>query len=141
MATFLIDLENNALLGKSVHATISTATSTNGTGIDCQLTDGPVHAIFITGNAGDADSAFYVKLQESDAVSGTYTDISGAVSDTYTGASAGDNLAVAITTPYRSLRWVRAVVVTTTSGTVSLPIAVAIVGRKKLTGSGTGYQS
>ena len=39
---------------------------TNGTGIDMQLSDGPVHAYVATGNCGDSSTAFYVTLTESD---------------------------------------------------------------------------
>lgn len=141
MGLHIHDLENAALLGNSIHATISTDTSTVGTAVDCLLSDGPIHAIISTGNCGDASTSFYVKLTECATSGGSYTDISGALSATYTGATLGDNLALAVSTPYRSLRYVKAVVVTSGGGTPSVPIAVTILGRKKISGTGTGYVS
>lgn len=55
---------------------LSGTTAANGTGIDCSDYSGPVHAMFHVEDAsGSPTTQSYVcKLQESDAVGGTYTD-------------------------------------------------------------------
>lgn len=138
--TFLADLKNAMSGGVSiVPQNYATAGTKNGTAVDMQLTDGPVHAVVMTGDCGDADTNFYVKLQESDSSSGTFTDIADSTSSTYTGASAGDSLFVATSTNKRALRWVRAVVVIATTGTADVDIAVAVASRKKLIGGNGAY--
>lgn len=138
-STFFTDVKN-ALEGdvSIVPQNYSTAGTKTGAAVDMQLSDGPVHALVMTGDGGDADTNWYVKLQESDASAGTYTDIDGSTSSTYTGATAGDSLFFATSTNKRTLRYVRAVVVIATTGTADVDIAVAVLGRKKILGSGAG---
>jgi len=143
-ATFLIDLENTTLLGASIvpGTTISTDTTTSGSAVDCQTTEGPIHGVFLTGNAGDASTTIQFKLQESDTSGGSYTDIADGVNTALAGsATANDNLVTIISATKRSKRYVKAVVVTAGGGTPSVPVAACIVGRKKITGSGQGYVS
>lgn len=138
-ATFLVDLKNALEGGVSiVPQNYNTAGTKNGTAIDMQDSDGPIHALVMTGDCGDANTNFYVKLQESDASGGTFTDVADSTSATYTGATAMDNLMFAVSTNKRTLRWVRAVVVIATTGTADVDIAVAVQGRKKIIGSGGG---
>lgn len=137
-ATFLTDLELNAFLGFTYSGTITSDTTTNGSAVDCALSDGVIHLVGIVGNYGDASTQAVVKLQESDTSGGTYTDISGATTTLAASATANDNSVFAVQAIYRSKQYVRGVVVTSGGGTPSVPIALAVVGRKKITGSGTG---
>lgn len=139
MNTFLIDLLNAALLGKSLHATITTNTTTNGAGVDCQLTDGPVHGIYSFADYGDANTQTILKLQESDD-NITFSDIDGATVTLAASATANDNIAGVIPAPFRKKQYVRAVAVTSGGGTPSVPVSCCIMGRKKITGVGTGYK-
>ena len=143
-ATFMIDFENNALLGYSIvpGTTISTDTTTSGTAVDCQTTEGPIHGFFLTGNAGDASTLIQFKLQESDTSGGSYTDIADGVNTALAAsATANDNQVIVISAAKRSKRYVKAVVVTSGGGTPSVPVAAFVMGRKKITGSGQGYVS
>lgn len=143
-ATFLTDLKNVSKIGYSIvpGTTISTDTTTGGTAVDMQDTEGPIHGIFLTGNAGDASTTIQFKLQESTTGSGDWTDVADGVNDALAAsASANDNLAVIISAAKRTKRYVRAAVVTAGGGTPSVPVAATVLGRKKIVGSGTGYQS
>ena len=140
----MIDFENNALLGYSIvpGTTISTDTTTSGTAVDCQTTEGPIHGFFLTGNAGDASTLIQFKLQESDTSGGSYTDIADGVNTALAAsATANDNQVIVISAAKRSKRYVKAVVVTSGGGTPSVPVAAFVMGRKKITGSGQGYVS
>lgn len=140
MNTLLVDPVNAIVAGYSYFGTIASATTTNGDGVDCLDIEGPVSAHILTGDAGDSTLGAVVKLQESDTSGGTYSDISGATATLAAGASGSDKKVVFLTTILRAKRWVRAVITTTGGGTLSLPIAVSILGRDKITGTGTGYQ-
>jgi hypothetical protein len=140
------DIKNRSVLGVSiVPQTIASATTTNGSSVDCQPADGPISALLMTGDNGDATLALAVKLQEAiedpanagTALSSDWSDMAGAAFATLSGATAGDNQDLAITN-LRTKRFVRAVAVTTGGGTLSCKIAVGILGRKKMTGSGNG---
>jgi len=140
-ATFLTDLENVALTGAGhvPGTTISTATTTLGTAVDCQAMEGPISGIFLTGNVGDATLTLQFKLQESDTSGGSYTDIADGVGSVSTAsASANDNLVTIITATQRTKRYVKTAIVSAGGGTLSAPVASAVVGRKKIVGSSTG---
>lgn len=137
MATFISDLKTHAAGGASVRpVVISSATTTNGTGVDLLEADGFVNAHLSVGTLGGSSMTVDVHLEES-ADNSTFTDISGA---TFTQLDEDDdNAAEWIVTNLRAARYVRAVVVT--AGTVSsVPIAVHIWSQKKITGTGDGAQ-
>lgn len=142
MAAQIDDLKNVSLLGVSiVPQTIATATTTEGTAVDCQLTDGAVHMVVATGDNGDSTLVLNAKLQESADGSTSWTDVTGGAMAQVSGTSGADNLAVMVSTRYRTKRYVRVAVITAGAGTLSCKISAVIMGRKKITGSGTGYQS
>ena len=139
-SSFLSDLPNEALVGYTYVGTITSDTTTNGTGVDMQLTDGPISAVIAVGNYGDASTTLAVTLTESDTSGGSYTAISGTQTKSYAAsATANDNSAAVIKADKRSKRWVRAELTTAGGGTPSVPVAVVLMGRKKLVG-GAGYQ-
>lgn len=139
-STFLTDLKNTITGDVSiVPQNYNSAGTKVGAAIDCLDADGPIHALVVTGDCGDADTNFYVKLTECATSGGTYTDIPGSTSSTYTGATAGDSLMVAVSTNQRTMRYVKAVVVIATTGTADVDIAVAVLSRKKIVGTGAGY--
>lgn len=122
--------------------TISTDTTTSGTAIDMQTTEGPVTGVFLTGNAGDASTTITFKLMECDTSGGVYTNIADGVGSTLAAsASANDNLVTLITATKRTKRYVKCVVVTAGGGTPSVPVAAFAFARKKISGTGTGYVS
>ena len=138
--SFTGDLKNTAFLGASVlPQTIASNTTVNGVAVDCQTSDDILSALYITGDSGDASTTITVFLTESDTSTGSYTAISGATVTLTGSATANDNLCAAVSTRLRSKRWVKANVTTASGSSISVPIAVALVGRKKITGSGAGY--
>jgi hypothetical protein len=136
----LADLENHVVKGFSIHSTIATDTTTNGTAVDMGDSDGPVYGIVSIGNSGDASTTIQVKLQESDASGGTYTDVSGATVSLAASATANDNT-VDILKGLRTKQYVRAVVVTAGGGTPSVPIAVQVWSQRKYGRTNTGYST
>ncbi len=140
-ATFLPDLANAGLIGYSVAPqTISSATTVNGTGVDCLNGDGPVYGIFTTGNCGDGSTVITCFLEESVDNSNAWTAITGASSVLAASATANDNLAfVVASSGNRSKRYVRANV-TTLGGTPSVIISGCILTRKHISGSSNGAQ-
>lgn len=136
------DLENVAFLAMTVAPqTIATDTTVNGTAVDAGTTDDSLSLVYITGNAGDASTAIAIKIQESDASGGTYTDVADASASLAASATANDNLCGAISTRRRTKQYVRGVVTTSGGGVPSVPIACHFVGRKKITGTGEGYKN
>lgn len=137
-ATFLPDLSTAGLLGYSYLGTITSNTTTNGTGVDCLNVDGPVYGVVITGDCGDATTTITVNLTES-SDNTTFTAITGASVARAASATANDNVAFFVKEDgNRSKRYVRAEIVTASGSSISVPIAVAILGRKKVSGSGGG---
>jgi hypothetical protein len=140
-ATFFTDVKNTGLLGASIvpGTTISTNTTTDGTAVDCQLTEGPITGFFLTGDAGDASTTLTFSLVECDTSGGTYTAIAdGALATRAGSATANDNLAVCVTATKRTKRYVKCRVVTAGGGTPSVPVAAFVLGRKKIVGTGDG---
>ncbi len=139
--TFLADLSTAGLIGYSVAPqTISSATTVNGTGVDCLNGDGPVHGIFTTGNCGDGSTVITCFLEESTDNS-TFTAITGASTVLAASTTANDNLAFVVSSSgNRTKRYVRANV-TTLGGTPSVIISGCILTRKHISGSGTGTQT
>lgn len=139
--TFFADVKNAMVGGVSITPqTYSTAGAKTGTAVDMQLSDGPVHAVVITGTCGDANTTFVVKLQESDTTtSGDFTDFTSSESTlTYAGTD-GSNLFYAVSSNERTKRYVRVVVTIATTGTASTIIAAAVLGRKKIIGGSGTY--
>lgn len=141
-SVFLIDPTNALQTSLSLAPqTISSATTTKGTGVDCLATEGPVHLHYTTGATGDTTLTLTVKLQEStEDVDGSYGDLSPSITTTLAAgsATAADNLAGWLTSHARTKRWVRAVAVTSGGGTLSVLIAASIVATKKVIGTGNG---
>jgi hypothetical protein len=138
------DLKNTTLLGYSIvpGTTISSDTTTSGTAVDCLLVEGPMTAFFLTGNAGDGSTLIQFKVQESDTSGGSYTDVTdGVLTARAASATLNDNLVIPITFAKRTKRYLKCVVVTSGGGTPSVPCAAFVLGRLKISGSGTGYQS
>lgn len=142
-ATFLVDLANTYLSGPSIvpGTTITSATTTTGSAVDLLGAEGPVHLLLMTGATGDATLTLDAKLIESDTSTGTYTDVTGSSMTQITGSTAGDNQVIFVSTGKRTKRYVKAAVVTAGSGTLSVALAATVISRKKITGSGAGYQS
>lgn len=132
--TTLVDFANQAQGDYSIRPQAALIASTNGGGVDLQLTDGPTHLVVAAGATDftSLDETYSVKLQESDAAGGTYTDIPGAS----VAVTAPDTTKL-LTTRYRSKRFVRAAL--TVGGTTpSILVTAYVFGQKKvLGGSGT----
>jgi hypothetical protein len=162
MPNFFSDLANTGIGGASiVPQTIASATTTNGTAFDFQNSDDAVDAVVLTGNCGDSTLTLDVKLQEaiedtaslgnplssdwSDVAGQLYTWSAGTATATVAkisqlaGATAADNKFLIVSTRRRTKRFLRAVVTTAGGGTLSVPIAVAVLGRKRISGTGVGY--
>ena len=92
---------------------ITSATTTNGTGVDCKEMDDDILAIIQLG-AMTGDHTADIKFQESDASGSGYTDITGAVATQLDEDSDGKIATVGFK---RAKRYVRAVIVT--AGTVT----------------------
>lgn len=142
MPTHLVDLKNQLTGDVSICQTFAAASAGHeGSYIDMLSSDGPVFGLLqlgsVTGSGVDID----VKLQECATTDGTYTDVTnGAFTQSYT-ESTGDNV-LDIVNGRRTARYVRAyAVIAGTTSVTSVPMAVTIVGQKKIMGSGTGYQS
>lgn len=136
---FPIDLTQGCNLLFGTHSTISTETDTDSAAIDMLDYDGPVHVIYSTGNVGDGSTVVTVKLVESATSDGAYTAITGATTTMAASATANDNLAGWFNVPNRAQRYVKTRV-TTAGGTPSVPIAVMVLGRKKI-GGGSGVKT
>jgi hypothetical protein len=138
-ATFLVDLKNVAVGGVSVlPQTIGSATTVNGDAIDMQLSEGPIHLVVVTGDCGDSTLTLDAKLQESVDGSNNFTDVTDGAMAQLAGATGGDKKMVVVSTAKRTKRYVRAVVTTAGGGTLSAPVAALVLGRKKISGTGTG---
>lgn len=146
-ATFLTDIDDLIFKSSVRPAVIASATTTNGTFVDLLDADGQTTVEVYTGDSGDATLTLDVKLQEAiedtaslgNPLSSDWSDISGSDFTQLAGATAADNVSLAKTVNNRSKRFVRAVVVTAGGGTLSVPIAVVIKARKKLTGGNGAY--
>jgi hypothetical protein len=142
MATYIGDFANQFQGDASIRPQAAYVSTTNGTGIDMQLSDGPITLLVTIGvtDFSSGDETYTFKLQESDTSGGTYTDISGVPSVAWT-AVGGDvqNTTKLVLTKLRSKRWVRAVA--TLGGTTPSCLGTAvIVGMKKILGTSPGNQ-
>ena len=139
-ATFLIDLPSVAVGAVSVAPqTIASATTVNGSAVDMLESDGPIHGVILNGDY-NAAAAVTVKLQEASDTNGPWTDIANATLILNADASDNDMKLLFLKTDYRTKRYVRAVV--TVAGTSpSAVVGVAVLGRKRISGVGTGFVS
>lgn len=89
-----------------VAASLSGTTAVNGDAVDCQNYSGPIYAVGTVGTAANSPSAqaHVVKLQESTASGGTYTDIANQTTGTITA-----NGGCVIVRGHRTMRYVRTV--------------------------------
>ena len=138
MATWIGDMENQTVRGTSL--CLTGAASTNallGSPVDMLLAEGPLQALLTTGDITGTSVVLNCKLQESAASTGTFTDVVGGAFTQAFNQTTGDNVCEFLTTPYRTMRHVRAHVSVT--GTITtVPISIAIFGQKNvLGGSGT----
>ena len=118
----------------ALHSTISTDTDTDSAAIDLQDYDGPVHLLFTLGNSGDASTTIAVKVRESSASGGTYTDITGASKSLSASATANDNTTHMVRVENWQARYVKVRVTTAGGGTPSVPISAVLLCRKKRAG-------
>lgn len=142
MPTHLVDLKNQLAGDVSICQTFAAASAAHeGAYIDMLDTDGPIFGFLqfgaVTGSGVDID----VKLQECATTNGSYTDVTGGgFTASYTESTADSVLEVV--NGRRTARYVRAyAVIAGTTSVTSVPMAVTIVGQKKIMGTGTGYQS
>lgn len=132
------DFANVAQGGLSISPEAAITASANGSGIDMQLSDGPVHLIAMAGATDftSGDETYSWKLQESDTSGGTYTDITSS-NGTSSVSTTAANTAVYLSVNTRLKRWVRAVV--TIGGTTpSIVPAAYVFASKKTLGGGAG---
>ena len=126
MSTQINDFKNN-LYDDAAGDTIRPQTATadvNGQAVDLVDTDGPCGAKLVVG-AVSGTTTLNVKMQESTASGGTYTDITGA---TFTAVTASNKSQ--IINFKRTKRFVRAAA-TLTGSTTSAAIAVIVLAQKK----------
>lgn len=138
--SFLGDVANIALGSVASivpGTTISSATTTDGSAVDCEDSDGHITGCFLTGDAGDGSTTITMSLIECATSGGSYTAISGATLTLAGSATANDNLVKFISTAFRSLRYVKCRIVTA-GGTPSVPCAAFVLARKKISG-GNSY--
>ena len=141
-STFFVDVANSVLTSSSiVPQVIASSGVTSGSAVDLITAEGPVSLLLMTGATGDATLTLDCKLQESDTSGGTYSDITGSSITQLTGSTAADNTVQFVTTGKRTKRYVKAVLTLGGSGTISVAVAATVIARRKITGSGTGYQS
>ncbi len=103
--------------------------------------DGPIHGIFHIGNSGDGSTVITVSVVQCATSGGSYEAIDdGALTALTASTTANDNSINVVHVTKRTMRYVKARVVTL-GGTPSVPISAMIVGRKKISGTGSGYVS
>lgn len=104
----------------ALHPTAARTATANGTGIDIRDYVGEL-AVVLDSAAGTGTSpTMDVKLQDSDAVGGTYTDIAGATFTQVVGAAAAQKIALKVDNINRFIRAVATIGGTTPSFTFSV---------------------
>lgn len=132
-----VDLANQ-LMGAPSQLPGSTAlsgtTAANGSGVDCDLADGPIYGLFNTGAPTGSPTSFTVtcKLQESDASGSGFADIAN---QSTLVLSAGSTQGVI--RAHRTKRYVRTVVTPAFSGGSSptIPTSANVIGQKRRIGT------
>ena len=134
----IADFANVVQGGLSISPEAAITASANGSGIDMQLSDGPVHLIAQAGATDftSGDETYSWKLQESADNSTNWTDLvsSNGTSSVSTTAA---NTAVYLSINTRLKRYVRAVC-TIAGTTPSIVPAAFVFANKKIVGSGSG---
>jgi hypothetical protein len=127
-ATFIADLKNQGMGAASIAPVTAPASSVTGTGIDLQLSDGPINALLVTGTAsGGTSPTLAVKVQESDDNS-NFVDLKSY--DTLSGTDLNGQFQF-LGKLLRNKRYVRAVATVTGSPT-ALPLSVVSLQARKL---------
>lgn len=138
-ATFLIDMADTTLLGRSISSSSASTTSANGTSIDMQLSDGPIHALVDCSASSGTTPKCVVQLQHSTDNS-TWTNIPAEDVNQPANVTLTTSGLSILSTNQRLGRYVRAT--TTITGTSpSFTLSVIVIGRKRITGSGVGNQT
>lgn len=146
-AVYYGDLKNTALIGQSLKVAART-TNMNGTGVDMLAGDGnncSAIAAIVSGDVASTDETYALTIEESDdnvTFVAIQTNLPNSSFEAKTAvAAAWDGLAyVEIATFQRTKRYVRAVL--TVGGTSpAWTGSVLFIERKRITGTGTGYQS
>lgn len=137
MIPLVADLTVGYNLIYTYSGTITTNTTTDGAAVDLLDYDGPVHLLAILGDCGNGTITF--NLTECATSGGTYTAVTGATKALAASATANDNSAHMIKIDNRAQRYVKGQVVTG-SGITSCPVALAVLGRKKV-GGGSGVKT
>ena len=133
-ATFIADLKNQGIGAASIAPVTAPSSTVNGTGIDLQLSDGPINALLVTGTlSGGTAPTLAVKIQESDDNS-NWVDLKSY--DTLSGSDLSGQFQF-LGKLLRNKQYVRAVATVTGSPT-ALPMSVIILAGKKIAGSGNG---
>lgn len=133
-ATFIADLKNQGMGAASIAPVTAPASSVTGTGVDLQLSDGPVNVLLVTGTAsGGTAPTLAVKVQESDDNS-NFVDLKSY--DTLSGTDLNGQFQF-LGKLLRNKRYVRAVA-TVTGSPSALPLSVVIIASKKIAGDGNG---
>lgn len=133
-ATFIADLKNQGMGAASIAPVTAPASSVTGTGVDLQLSDGPVNVLLVTGTAsGGTAPTLAVKVQESDDNS-NFVDLKSY--DTLSGTDLNGQFQF-LGKLLRNKRYVRAVA-TVTGSPSALPLSVVIIASKKVAGDGNG---
>ena len=133
-ATFIADLKNQGMGAASIAPVTAPASSVTGTGVDLQLSDGPVNVLLVTGTAsGGTAPTLDVKVQESDDNS-NFVDLKSY--DTLSGTDLNGQFQF-LGKLLRNKRYVRAVA-TVTGSPSALPLSVVIIASKKIAGDGHG---
>lgn len=140
MVPFFADLTLGYSLLFGTHSTISSDTDTDSSAIDLQDYEGPVHVLWSIGNSGDASTTIAVKLRQCATSGGSYADVTGASTSYTASATANDNSTGVMKVDNVSMRYVKTRVTTAGGGTPSVPIAVMVLGRKKIGGT-SGIQT
>lgn len=117
--------------------TISSDTDTDGTAIDAQTYEGPVHLVALVGNSGDAQTVVAIKLIECATSGGSYTAVTGASKTLSASATANDNSAHFVRADNYQQRYLKSRVTTSGGGTPSVPIHIGLLAKKKI-GGGSG---
>jgi len=142
MATHLIDVGNNTVLGPTIlpQALATTGSPVNGAAIDCVSVTGPISALF-TGGVFTSPGTLDIKLQEAkedpatlgSPLSSDWSDITGATFTQVVASSGGQWILVT----NAKKRFVRAVA-TIVGTSASVLGAVYLMGQKKIVGTAAG---
>ncbi len=125
------DLVNNLMVAQSITPLARAAATVDGTAVDCQTTDGPIHGLFNVGATTGTPTSFAVtcSLVECDTAGGTYTTIANQSSLAAIAAAGG----VGFVRGVRTMRYVKTrVVIAFVAGTSpTVNVGSEVMGQKK----------